>query len=119
MSNQRLIEKIRKAREQVVKAGDWEFTIRRPTDLDYIGLRSEQGITQGEVMRRFVVGWNLLESDVVPGGNADTISFDQELFIEWVADHPECWGALTDAIIGAYNQHLEQIGEKLGEQKSG
>jgi hypothetical protein len=100
-----LIEKLRKAREFVIEANGHKFTARRPTDCDAIELK---GIAPVEFVRRFVIGWDFVELDVIPGGGPDSVVFDSDLWAEWVADHPELWEPLAIPIMDAYRRHTEQ-----------
>lgn len=117
--SQALIEKIRKARETVVEADGRSFTVRRPTDLEYLQLRST-GATQGEIMHRFVVDWHgITELDLIPGGTGAPVPFDADLFLEWAADQPQLWSPLSDAIMQSYSAHLEKLGDALGKPNAG
>ncbi len=106
-----LIEKLLRARERRVQVGRWNFTIRRPTDADALGLQER---TPLEFVSRFVVGWDLTELDVVPGGGADPVPFDAELWRAWVGDRPEVWEPLATAIVDDYRRHVEarEVDEK-------
>lgn len=99
-----LIDKIRAARELKVSVSGKDFTIRRPTDEEAINFHNEQtGLV--EIVKRFTIGWNLKEVDLFDGGDAKQVSFDKELFAEWVADHPEVWEPLGASILDAYKTH--------------
>lgn len=100
-----LIDKIRKARETGVEAGGRKFTIRRPTDEEAMTF-SKSGLL--DVVKKFVIGWELTELDLIPGGNPVAVPFDAELFGEWVADQPEVWEPLGTAILEAYKSHTEK-----------
>ncbi len=114
-----LIAKLKKSRETEVQAGKFTFTIRRPTDLEVVNLRS-QILKQGDIMAQFVVDWlGVHELDIIPGGNPVPVPFDSELFINWVADHPDLWSPLTDAILTAYSAHQEQVASSLGKPSAG
>lgn len=106
-----LIEKIRKARQSSVKAGEWTFTVSRPTDMDVLNLRAaEGGTTNAELLRRFVVGWSgVREIDLVPGGSPDPVPFSAELFAEFVADRPALWEPIVKAIIEGYKAHESEL----------
>ena len=102
-----LIEKIRAAREQKVSIGKGTFTIRRPTDEEAIQFsRDDVGLV--EIVKRFTTGWNLQEIDLIPGGSPTDIPFDGALFSEWVADQPEVWEPLGQAVLNAYRAHTEK-----------
>lgn len=100
-----LIEKIRRARERDVEAGGHKFTVRRPTDEEAILMR---GAPPLDFVKRFVVGWELTEMDILPGGgSAQKVPFDRELWAEWVADQPDLWEPLGIAALEMYNEHAK------------
>lgn len=102
-----LADKIRKAREQIVEAGGYTFTVRRPTDVEMLDLRGTGSIAR---LFRFVVGWEgVKEIDLVPGGDPHPVPFDADICTEWLSDHPEIFGPLVDAILGSYRQHAEAL----------
>jgi hypothetical protein len=103
-----LADKIRRARESAVEAGGFSFTIRRPTDAEAMTLADATVI---DLVRRFVVGWNLKEIDLIPGGSPVAAAFDVDAFGEWVSDQPEVIGALSTAIVAAYQAHAAKRGE--------
>ncbi len=103
--SQNLIERIKKARQTTVKVGEITLICRRPTDLEMLEMRSAK-ITQGDILKRFVDGWeNVKEVDLVPGGTGDAVPFSTELFAEWVSDHPESWKTISDAVVQGYKNH--------------
>jgi hypothetical protein len=119
MSNQTLIEKIRKARETLIYEGGFGFMIRRPTDLEIIQMRG-QSIRESDVMRLFVVDWrDVTEADLIPGGSPVRVPFDSELFMEWVADRPQFWAPIVNAVMASYQSHQESMESAVGEQKAG
>jgi len=97
------LEKLRKARERNVPVDGHIFTIRRPTNAEVASL-SGTGL---DMVKRFVVGWDLREIDVVPGGTDIPLPFDAELFADWIEDRPEFWAALFESIQGAYLEHAQ------------
>jgi hypothetical protein len=102
-----LAERIRKAREQGVEIGGHQFMVRRPTDEEAAAI-SAHGDGLLVVVKRFTIGWNLNEIDIVPGGNPLPAPFDPETFGEWVADRPDVWEPLGAAIVNAYKAHAER-----------
>jgi hypothetical protein len=102
-----LIDKIRRARQVAVEAGGKPFTIRRPTDEEAIAI-SRDNASLLDVVKRFTVGWGLQEVDLVPGGSPVAVPFDADLFGEWVADQPEVWEPLGNAIMDAYKAHADK-----------
>ena len=105
-----LIEKMRRAREKGVEIGGHKFTIRRPTHLE----AAEGGLNGVRGAARFVVGWDLKESDLIPGGTATPVEYDRELFVEWVEDQPMVWGKLIEELTDAYKAHAEKLETEQG-----
>jgi hypothetical protein len=101
-----LIDKIRKARETVVTVGGHNYTVRRPTDMDMAEIAGQGGVPIKEYLRRFVVGWDIKELDLIPGGGPEPVEFDSDLLVEWVSDHPDDWKPLADAIKNGYAAHV-------------
>lgn len=97
-----LIDKRRAAREFTVDAGGRSWTLRRPTAYERIGLA---GLTPFEILCRFVVGWNLTSLDLVAGGDGHPLPFDAELAADYLAEQPELWQPLTQALADAINAH--------------
>ena len=99
-----LEEKIRKAREVGVEADGRKFTIRRPTD-EEMAIWRETGDSLVAAVKRFVIGWELVELDLIPGGGPEKVPFNSALFAEWVADQPAVWTPLGHAILESYKAH--------------
>lgn len=105
--SQYLIDKIRAGRQRTVECGKYRVIVRRPTDLDMLKLRGNAD--QETLFRRFVVGWSgFSELDFFGGGTGVEVPFNNDLFCEWIADRPEYWHAITDAIVQAYQDHERQ-----------
>lgn len=102
-----LSDKIRKARESVVSASGFDFTIRRPTDVDMIEFSQHRDSTK---LLKFVVGWDKVrEMDILPGGDGHPAPFDPEACAEWLADRADLLGVLVTAIIDAYQAHKSRL----------
>lgn len=99
-----LIDRIRRAREVGVEAGGRKFTIRRPTDEEAV-VMSRRGDSLIDIVKRFTCAWDLVELDLIPGGGPEPVPFDSVVWSEWVADHPEIWGPLGEAILEQYRLH--------------
>jgi hypothetical protein len=99
-----LIEKLIRARERVVAAGGHSFTIRRPTDADALAMQERAPL---DFVRKFVVGWDLTELELIPGGAPEAVPFDPDLWAAWVGDHPELWEPLATQIVDDYRKHVE------------
>lgn len=98
-----LVEKLRRARETRVEIGDFVFTVRRPTDLEWVTL---QGAGPGGRILPFVVGWEgVREMDLIPGGDPHPLAFDPAVCAEWLADRPDLFEAVANALIEAYRSH--------------
>jgi len=104
-----LVEKLRRARQSTVKAGDHTFVVSRPTDADAAFRLS--GLDPIDTLKLFVVDWpGMTELGLgLPGGTGAPVAFDAEVFATWVEDHPQVWGELTKAIGDAYRAHAEKI----------
>jgi hypothetical protein len=104
-----LIDRIKKARQTIVKVGEITLICRRPTDLEMLEMRQDK-ISQGDILKRFVDGWEgVTEVDLVPGGTSVAAPFSRELFAEWVSDHPESWAAITEAVVSEYKKHESEL----------
>lgn len=102
-----LTEKLRKARESVVEVDGKRYTIRRPTEAEQATV-SGQGATALDLVRRFVVDWELHEVDLIPGGSPVAVKFSAEAWVEYVDDHPELWEPLSNGIVAAIRAHREK-----------
>ncbi len=103
-----LLERLKESRQSKISAGAFEFSIRRPTDMEAITMQytSNQDAVLG--VMRFVYGWEgVTEADIVEGGTGEAVPFDAVLFCEWIQDRPELWGALIDGVLDTYTQHRE------------
>lgn len=107
-----MLQKLIRSRERGVEVAGRTFTIRRPTDAEALAM---EGRDPFDFVRRFVVGWDLTEGDVLPGGGPEKIAFDAELWAEWAADHPELWSPLALAIVDDFKRHVE---EREGAEKN-
>ena len=104
-----LVDKLRKARESQVEVDGHQYTIRRPTEAEQAELFGDRKITGIEIVRSFVVAWDLNEIDLIPGGSPVPVQFSAELWSEYVNDKPELWQPLSQAIIDAITQHRKKV----------
>lgn len=104
-----LLEKLRRCRESVVEAGGHQFTIRRPTEAEQAELHFGGKTSLLDLVRRFVVGWDLQELDLVPGGSPVAVPFDPEVWAEWVNDQPDLWKPISDGVLDAIRTHREKV----------
>lgn len=93
-----------RAREKRVTVDGHTFTIRRPKAADLI-----QPLNGLDLVRKFTVGWDLLGSDLVPGGNPEPEPFSPELFADYVEDTPSLWEPLASAINDMWREHESRI----------
>lgn len=103
-----LIEKLRKARETKVEAGGFTFIVRRPTDVEMMELGGTRSVAR---LFPFIVGWDGVSSLSmgIPGGDAHPLPFDGALCGEWLADRPDLFGPLVEAILGSYAEHAKAL----------
>lgn len=102
-----LVDKIRKAREQIIEAGGFSFTIRRPTDVEMLDLQGTVSISH---LFRFIVGWSgVKEIDLIPGGGPDPVPFSADVCAEWLADRPDLLGPLVSSVTESYARHTEAL----------
>lgn len=116
--SQLIINKIRAGRQTSVPVGKFTFTVRRPTEMELLEIQQRRNegnsITQGEILNRFVVGWEgVTELDVFPGGTGLAVEFSAELFAEWIVDQSQLWLPLTTAVIEAYRLHDSAMAAEL------
>lgn len=102
----KLLDRLQKARQRKVDAGGFSFTIRRPTDLQMAKLAGKDAY---ELVLQYVVGWNLKEIDVVPGGDSIDAEFSAELWQSWIEDHPDLWLPLIEEIKKLYAEHAKLV----------
>jgi hypothetical protein len=97
-----LIDKLRATRESSLTAGGHTWTLRRPTDAEAVRLRDASAL---DLVHRYVIGWDLREIDLIPGGSPVPLPFDADLWVDWVADQPHLWEPISSAVIDAYLAH--------------
>lgn len=100
MTNKTLQARLR-ARESQVTIDGHVFTIRRPKPAEMIGDQ-----TRMDLVRRFVVGWDLTNADLIPGGVPDPEPFEPALFADWVEDNADLWAPLADAILAEWRTYV-------------
>lgn len=100
-----LADKIAKARRFVREIEGWRLTLRRPTDAEAAQLFKDE-ISNMDVATRFVCDWEgVKEADLIPSGSSDAAPFDADTWREVLADRPELWGPVTEAVINAWTDH--------------
>lgn len=109
------LEQMRRARRRDVPAGKegWVFTIELPTEMELFALLDDESRRKetefvGRVAQRVVVGWKgLKESDLLPSATDDPAEFDREVYRYWIADRPELWAPIADAMFAMRKEQLE------------
>jgi len=100
-----LADKIRAARQSTITVDGHVYTLRRPTDAEAMTLGSGTAL---DLVNRFVTGWDHTGISLgIPGGDPTPATFDAETWAEWVADQPQLWGQLSDAILASYTRHRQ------------
>lgn len=114
-----LLQQLRKQREVKVQLTDkLSVTAQRPTDLQMTQLRIDGKF--GDLGQKYVIGWEgFLENDIVGGGGTDRVAFDQELWADWYADHPEFWEKIAMAVVDSYNAHAKVTEEAAKNSQPG
>ena len=103
---------MRKARESTFEVGPVRLTVRRPTDLDALGMRYTSTKDALLGVSEFIVGWSgMTELDLFPGGTGKEVPFDREIFVEWIKDNPDHWSTVIDKVRSAYTIHSEKTKE--------
>jgi hypothetical protein len=97
-----LIEKLKRARETGVTVNGHTFTFTRPTEADMAAMQNQPTI---DFLKKFVIGWDLTELDIIPGGGPEKVPFDRALWELWIVDRSEYWGGIAESMIEAYKQH--------------
>ncbi len=103
MSDNKTLQARLRSRERNVTVGGHVFTIRRPKPAEML-----EDMTRMELVRRFTVGWDLKNMDLVPGGLPDPEPFDPALFADFVEDDMDLWGPLSEAISADWAAYLAQ-----------
>jgi hypothetical protein len=116
---QTLLAKLKKSRQTEFQVGGYSFTTRRLTDFDLGEILEVGSINAKNLCKKCVVGWNLTELDLIPGGDPLPAPFDAELFIEWVSEHDNIWKALYGHIWGDYHRRAGLVEDILGEANAG
>lgn len=103
-----LADKIRASRRMTIEYGKIKFYGRRPSVEEFAQLHRDS-IHDAEIAKRFVDGWEgVKEKDLIAGGTTEPVSFDKELFSEFIADNPEAWKVIASAMIDAINARIAE-----------
>lgn len=107
-----LSEKLRKARTLKVTAGKHVFLVLRPTPLE----REERlrGDNTARGMLSLIVGWeNVIESDLVRGGDPHPVPFDADACAEWLSDRPDLFNAIAKAVVDGIEAHMLSLEDAI------
>ena len=96
-----------KSRESQIPAGRFNLVVRRPTQLEVVRLMADGGNLSIETASRHIVGWDVRESDLLPGGDPEPVEFDSDLFAAWIADQPDLWGPVVKGVVDSVRAHEE------------
>ena len=101
-----LLDKLRRAREFKVDTGGFSFTLRRPTDVEWLEITGQSNTARAVLP--FIVGWEgVKELDLIPGGDPHPLAFDSAVCQEWLTDRIDLLPALLDAFVKSYEGHLQ------------
>jgi len=109
-----LAERIRKSRQTVVETLGHRVTGLRPSHLEVLEMQQADGGMNLRNCLKFVIGWDLKESDLVPGGVGEDVPFDTDAFVLWAEDNPQAWGDIMQGIVGAYQKHAAKLEADAG-----
>lgn len=103
-------DKIRKAREFSIEVAPGKrITLLRPRETDAAQFRSGIDALLSSSCK-FVVGWDLLESDVMPRGvgSSDPLPCDPDTVAEVLGDNSEWLAKVWNALIESANERAKQ-----------
>lgn len=116
--SQILIDKIKKEREVVLEIDGIKMTARRPTHLEMAEMEGNE-VSIRDLLRRFVIGWEMTEIQLFPGGTPKAVPFSTDLFMTWVEDKPSFWTPTINAITQSYKAHKDRIEAELVKPDAG
>jgi len=112
MSVDTLIARMRRAREIVIDAAGHQFTARLLNAGEMADLGESlagKALTQRRVVEAAIVGWNLVELDLVPGGGPEPVDFHPVLFREWLAENMDATTELFAAISAEWEARRARV----------
>ena len=99
----------RKAGQTRVDVGRFTFTVQRPTPAEVVVGRQGRHIDLAFTAAH-IVGWeNVLESDLLPGGDPEPAAFAADVFAAWMEDMPDLWAPLAQALSDSYRAYEEAL----------
>jgi len=142
-----LIEQMRRARQTLQDIDGHQFTIRRPTPMEWLEVPVEWATGVPESLSdeqrnewlqkqttlssakwrkfawccalRFVDGWNLTELDLIPGGTGAPAPFSIDVLEEWLRDHPAALNGIAMAVFNAWCNYAATQAEDGKKSQSG
>ena len=103
-----LSEKLRRARTLEVPIGKHVFHVLRPTPFEY--QTKLTGPDRAKGFLSLVVGWkNVVESDLVRGGDPHPLEFDAEACAEWLADRPDLYTGIVRAAAEGFVERMKSL----------
>lgn len=106
------VERFKACRRSEVQIGGHQFTVSRPTPWDVAMAQENGGRPDIEWAARYVVAWSLCESDLIPGGDPEPVTFNADVFAEWIKDYPDYWQPLIKGVIDAYQAHEKRLEDR-------
>lgn len=68
------------------------------------------GQADTQELLRYVVGWQgVQEIHLVPGGSAVDVPWTDEVGREFLADRPDLWAPIVDAVLATYTEHVAAL----------
>lgn len=100
------VEKYKQAGQTRVPACGFLFVIQRPTIAEVYNAGGAK--VSLDFVAKHIVGWeSVKESDLLPGGDPEPVSFDSELMAAWLSDRADLWSPLTEAVIESFKAYEE------------
>lgn len=123
METKQLAAQLLKSREiKLAPIGRFTFTIRRPTEMELIRLRSGESRSielNLDIVQSHVIGWaGVLESDIVADGASDAVPFDPDLYRIWIEEHPDLWAPLISGFGKAIEDQAKKSEALAGNSKA-
>ena len=106
-----VLKKRHEGRERWIEIDGKRLLLRRPTG----GAIAKTQASGEELIKISLVGWELTELDIMPGGTDQRAPFHIDLAMDWLEDNPEAYAKVVNEIIeliNAYNKQLQDVGKK-------
>lgn len=105
-------QRMAEARQSLLPVGRHKLTITRPSPWDVLSAQAEGRRLDIEWAADYVVGWDLTEADLLPGGDPEAVEFNTAAFRLWIKDEPSLWKPLVDGIKASYQAHEKALAER-------